>query len=61
MVSDEGLLDWRALTVIRSNASEIFVSKGVEVGERVVLTRLTGAIQGMEVEVESSTDKEEGG
>ena len=61
VVSDEGLLDWRALTVIRSNASEIFVSKGVEVGERVVLTRLTGAIQGMEVEVESSTDKEEGG
>ncbi|MGJ8723419.1 MAG: efflux RND transporter periplasmic adaptor subunit [Roseibacillus sp.] len=60
VATEEGTLDFRILTVVRSNATKVFVSEGVEVGERVVLTRVTGAIQGMEVEVEESVQGEEG-
>lgn len=59
VVTDQGTLEFRNLSVVRSNATEVMASAGVEVGEQVVLTRLTGAVPGMEVEIEKTEPKEE--
>ncbi|MDQ8191193.1 efflux RND transporter periplasmic adaptor subunit [Roseibacillus persicicus] len=52
VVTPSNTIDYRDLQVVRSNATEVLVSEGVVAGERVILTRLAGAVQGMEVEVE---------
>lgn len=59
VVADDGTIDFRNLAIVRSNPTEVLVSDGVSVGERVVLTRMSGAIQGMKVDVRKSGQKEE--
>ncbi len=58
VVTKKGTIVFRELTVIRSMKTEVLVSEGVAAGERVVLTRLSGVTEGMEVEVEELTEEE---
>lgn len=59
VVDEEQTIQFRELKVVRSTATEVLVSSGVSAGEKVVLTRISGAVEGMEVEVEESFSGEE--
>jgi hypothetical protein len=46
--------------VLRLNEKTVVISDGLESGDRVVLTRLSAPVNGMEVEIEEpATDEEE--
>lgn len=57
VVEDGNKIASRDVTVLRLNEKTAVVSEGLQVGERVVLTRLSAPVIGMEVEIES-TEKE---
>ncbi len=59
IVSDDDRLEFRTLEIVRTNANEVIVGKGVAAGERVVVTRLSGAVDGMKVEI-AATEEGEG-
>jgi RND family efflux transporter MFP subunit len=50
---------FRNLTVPRLTRDSALVSGGLEAGDRVVLTRLSAPVAGMEVEIEIDAEKEE--
>lgn len=50
---------FRDLTIPRLTRATALVSGGLEAGDRVVLTRLSAPIAGMEVEIEKDPEKEE--
>ena len=62
VVDDDGLLHFRAVEVLRAARDEVVVGRGLEEGERVCLSRLETATEGMEVRTldESSTAPELG-
>lgn len=49
VVSEEKKIERREIEVVRSGLNELLVSEGVEAGDEVVLTRLFGVSEGMEV------------
>lgn len=57
-VDSEGKIDFREVEVVRLTEKTAVVHKGLEAGDRVVLTRLTAPVVGMAVEVET-TEKTE--
>ena len=50
---------FRDLTIPRLTRATALVSGGLEAGDRVVLTRLSAPVAGMEVEIEKDPEKEE--
>ena len=58
IVSEEGKIEFRELSVVRADAMSVYTSRGVSKGEQVVLTRLAGAVEGMEVEVAAPKEEE---
>ncbi|MBG7607298.1 MAG: efflux RND transporter periplasmic adaptor subunit [Verrucomicrobia bacterium] len=58
-VNGEGKIDFREVEVVRLTAKTAVVHQGLEAGDRVVLTRLTAPVVGMEVEVETAEEPEE--
>lgn len=57
-VDPEGKIDFRDVEVVRLTEKTAVVHKGLEVGDRVVLTRLTAPVVGMAVEVETAEKPE---
>ena len=51
-VDEKGKIDFREVEIVRLTESTAIVHEGLEEGDRVVLTRLTAPVVGMEVEVE---------
>lgn len=60
VLTDNNTITFRNLEVVRSTADQVLVSEGVTLGEKVILTRIAGAIEGMEVEVREPEAGEEG-
>jgi RND family efflux transporter MFP subunit len=58
IVDGETKIDFRDVSVARLNEKTAVVSKGLEAGDRVVLTRLSTPVVGMEVEIEAPAEKE---
>jgi len=59
-VDAAGKIDFREVEVLRLTEKTAVVQKGLEAGDRVVLTRLTAPVVGMEVEIEAPEEAEEG-
>ena len=59
VVSDDNTIQFRELSVVRANATHVFTDGGVSAGERVVLTRMVGAVEGMAVEVITAEQEDE--
>ena len=59
VVDDSEKIHFRDVRVLRSDAKTVLIGEGLEAGERLVLTRLSSPVIGMEVMVESSQTKEE--
>ncbi|MGJ8695215.1 MAG: efflux RND transporter periplasmic adaptor subunit [Verrucomicrobiaceae bacterium] len=56
VVNDEGQLEFRTLTIVRSNADSVYVTGGVEDGERVIMTKMEMPVEGMTLEVAEPTE-----
>ena len=56
VVNDESRLEIRTVEVLSTTTENVYVSKGVEPGEKVVTSTLTAAVDGMEVR---ALDREE--
>ncbi len=59
VVMADNKIAFRDLTIPRLTRATALVSGGLEVGDRVVLTRLSAPVAGMEVEIEKDPEKEE--
>jgi RND family efflux transporter MFP subunit len=59
VVMADDKIAFRDLTIPRLTRDTALVSDGLEAGDRVVLTRLSAPVAGMEVEVEEDTEKED--
>lgn len=59
VVDDKGKILFRDVRVLRTNEKTVMIGEGLEAGERVVLTRLSSPVVGMEVMVEAPQTKEE--
>ena len=59
VVGEDNKIAFRDLTIPRLTRETALVSGGLEAGDRVVLTRLSAPIAGMEVEIEKDPEKEE--
>jgi RND family efflux transporter MFP subunit len=59
LVMADNKIAFRDLTIPRLTRETALVSGGLEAGDRVVLTRLSAPIAGMEVEIEKDPEKEE--
>ena len=59
VVEADGLLAFREVKVVRSFDEEVWVTEGVEIGEQVIVTRISGATEGMEVQVSELESEEE--
>lgn len=59
VVGEGNKIAFRDLTIPRLTRDTALVSSGLEPGDRVVLTRLSAPIAGMEVEIENDAEKEE--
>lgn len=57
VVTEERVLEFRDLRVVRSTSAEVLVSEGVEAGELVILTRLNNASDGMTVAIEEDSEE----
>jgi RND family efflux transporter MFP subunit len=55
-VNDKSEIDFRDVEVVRLNEKTAVISDGLETGDRVVLTRLSTPVTGMEVEIEEPTE-----
>ncbi|MBK1833928.1 efflux RND transporter periplasmic adaptor subunit [Roseibacillus ishigakijimensis] len=60
VVAADETLTFRQLQIVRTTPDTVLATSGVEAGERVVLTRLTGALEGTPVTVAAETPAEEG-
>ncbi len=49
IMDDDKLLRIRPVTAVRLERDEVFLSEGLETGERIILTNLTGAADGMKL------------
>lgn len=58
-VDAAGKIEFREVEVIRLSEKTAVVHAGLEAGDRVVLTRLTAPVVGMEVEIEAAEKPEE--
>jgi RND family efflux transporter MFP subunit len=59
VVDDKDKILFRDVRVVRANEMTVMIGEGLEAGERVVLTRLSSPVAGMEVMVEAPKTKEE--
>ncbi len=59
VVGEKEKILFRDVRVLRSNAKIVLIGEGLEAGERVVLTRLSSPVVGMEVKVEASQTEED--
>lgn len=59
VIDERDRIVFRDVRVLRSDAQAVVIGSGLEAGERVVFTRLSSPVAGMEVEVEASPNKEE--
>jgi len=59
VVGGGGEIDFRDVSVMRLTKDTAIISKGLESGDRVVMTRLPAPVVGMEVEIEAGAGKEE--
>jgi RND family efflux transporter MFP subunit len=59
LVMADNKIAFRDLTIPRLTRETALVSGGLEAGDRVVLTRLSAPIAGMEVEIEKDPEKED--
>ncbi|MFK7850515.1 MAG: efflux RND transporter periplasmic adaptor subunit [Akkermansiaceae bacterium] len=60
VVDEEKKIGFRDVEILRLNRDSAVVGDGLATGERVVLTRLSTPVTGMEVDVEEKVEKEEG-
>jgi len=58
LVNEDGKIDFRDVKVVRLNEKTAVISDGIEPGDRVVLTRLSTPVVGMEVEIEERLENE---
>jgi RND family efflux transporter MFP subunit len=54
----ENRIHFRDVRVLRSNEKTVVIGEGLEAGERVVVTRLSSPVEGMDVVVQTSETKE---
>jgi hypothetical protein len=59
VVMEDNKIAFRDLTIPRLTRDTALVSGGLEAGDRVVLTRLSAPVSGMEVEIEIDAEKED--
>ncbi len=59
VIVEDDKIAFRDLTIPRLTRDTALVSGGLEAGDRVVLTRLSAPIAGMEVEIETDAQKED--
>lgn len=59
VVDDKGKILFRDVRVLRTNEKTVMIGEGLEAGERVVLTRLSSPVVGMEVMAEAPQTKED--
>lgn len=59
VADDKDRILFRDVRVVRADEKTVLIAEGLEAGERVVLTRLSAPVVGMEVTVEAATTKEE--
>ncbi|MFM2197621.1 MAG: hypothetical protein RLZZ505_1053 [Verrucomicrobiota bacterium] len=59
VVGEDNQIIFRDLTIPRLTRDTALVSGGLEAGDRVVLTRLSAPVSGMEVEIETDAKKED--
>jgi RND family efflux transporter MFP subunit len=59
IVGADNKISFRDLTIPRLTRETALVSGGLEAGDRVVLTRLSAPVSGMEVEIETDAQKED--
>lgn len=59
VLDDKEKILFRDVRVFRANEMTVMIGEGLEAGERVVLTRLSSPVAGMEVMVEAPQTKEE--
>ncbi len=58
-VDGAGKIDFREVEIVRLTAETVVVHDGLEEGDRIVLTRLTAPVVGMEVEIEEGGNVEQ--
>lgn len=56
LMADDNLLKIRAVKIVRLERDEVFINEGIESGNRVILTNLTGAANGMKLRPASRGD-----
>jgi RND family efflux transporter MFP subunit len=56
VVDDEGRIRFRNVEVLRNRRNEVVVRNGLQAGERIVITPLRGAVEGMRVRVAEDDD-----
>jgi len=61
VIDDESRLRFRDVVILRTERDRVLVSEGLRVGERVCLSTLEAAIEGMTVRVEAEAGAESGG
>jgi hypothetical protein len=57
-VDERNRIEFRDVDVVRSSDTTVIVSSGLEAGERVILTRVSAAVMGMEVVIESPEESQ---
>jgi RND family efflux transporter MFP subunit len=58
-VDEDGEIDFREVEVVRLTEKTAVIHEGLEAGDRVVLTRLTAPVVGMQVEIEGDEKPKE--
>ncbi len=53
IVDERNRIEFRDVEVVRSSDTTVIVSSGLEAGERVILTRVSAAVVGMEVTIDA--------
>ena len=56
VIDDEDKLNFRTVTVVRTETDRVLISEGLEEGERVCVTNLAAAIDKMKVRIKSDED-----
>lgn len=59
VVDGDGKISFKKVRVLRSGENSVIIGQGLEAGERVVLTRLSSPVVGMEVMIDAPPTKEE--
>ncbi len=59
VVGEKDQIHFRDVRLLRAEEKTVLITEGLETGERVVLTRLSSPVNGMEVTVEAAKTKEE--